>query len=112
MQLSWPREGNKRRAIVLDCGLSTPARISRRNRGRGVVFLNVSSADVALSDALEEKLNLGELHFLCRPLRSHKQVANMVYIADYLHGFAIPRSLHISPFSLSGDDAYLLEYCE
>lgn len=88
MQLSWPREGNKRRAIVLDLGSTTPARISRRNRGRGVVFLNVSSADVALSDALEEKLNL----------------------ADYLHGFAIPRSLHISPFSLSGDDAYLLEY--
>lgn len=60
MQLSWPREGNKRRAIVLDCGSRAPARISRRHRGRGVVFLNVSSADVALSDALEEKLNLGK----------------------------------------------------
>ncbi|UKZ66062.1 uncharacterized protein TrAtP1_007244 [Trichoderma atroviride] len=90
MQLSWPREGNKRRAIVLDSGSNTPPRISRRSRRRGVVFLNVSSADVALSDALEEKLNL----------------------ADYLHGFPIPRSLHVSPFSLSGDDAYLLEYCE
>jgi hypothetical protein len=65
MQLSWPREGNKRRAIVLDCDPSTSARISRRNRVRRVVFLNVSSADVALSDALEEKLNLGKQYLLC-----------------------------------------------
>jgi hypothetical protein len=32
---------------------------------RRVVFLNVSSADVALSDALEEKLNLGKQYLLC-----------------------------------------------
>ncbi|KAL7917479.1 fungal-specific transcription factor domain-containing protein [Trichoderma austrokoningii] len=88
MQLSWPREGNKRRAIVLDCDPSTLPRVSRRNRGRDVVFLNVSSADVALSDALGGKLSL----------------------ADYLHDFPIPRLPHLSPFLLSWNDAHLLDY--
>ncbi|PTB34996.1 uncharacterized protein TrAFT101_008116 [Trichoderma asperellum] len=88
MQLSWPQEGNKRRAIVLDCDSNTPAKIPRRNRGRGVAFLNVSFADVALSDALEDKLNL----------------------AGYLHDFPLPRLPNLSPFLRSGNDAHLLEY--
>lgn len=34
------------------------------------------------------------------------------YIANYLHGFPIPRLPNISPFLLSENDAHLLEYCE
>lgn len=59
MQLSWPREGNKRRAMV-GHDSKTLAKLSRKYRGRSIMFLNVSSADVALSDALQEKLNLGK----------------------------------------------------
>ncbi|KAF3076710.1 hypothetical protein CFAM422_001826 [Trichoderma lentiforme] len=60
MQLSWPREGNKRRALVNrdTAGLS---KLSQQYRGRGVMFLNAFTSDVALADALQENRELGTM---------------------------------------------------
>lgn len=58
MQLSWPREGNKRRALV-NRDTAGLAKLSQQCRGRGVMFLNAFTSDVALADALQENRELG-----------------------------------------------------
>ncbi|KAL7805013.1 fungal-specific transcription factor domain-containing protein [Trichoderma aethiopicum] len=59
MQLSWPREGDKRRAIVND-STATVTKLPKQYRRRGTTFLNASSWDVALSEALQDNRNLGQ----------------------------------------------------
>jgi hypothetical protein len=59
MQLSWPREGDKRRALVHHSA-ATVARLPERYRERGLLLLNTSSWDVALSDTLQGNRNPGK----------------------------------------------------
>ncbi|KAH0490875.1 hypothetical protein TgHK011_002325 [Trichoderma gracile] len=68
MQLSWPREGDKRRAVVVHHSAASIAKLPKQYRQRGMLFLNTSSWDVALSDALQANRNLVIGHHL-RTLR-------------------------------------------
>ncbi|PTB53579.1 hypothetical protein M431DRAFT_144107 [Trichoderma harzianum CBS 226.95] len=86
MQLSWPREGNKRRALV-NRDTAGLAKLSQQYRGRGVMFLNAFTSDVALADALQENREL----------------------AHYLHTLRVPH-LPILSQSLLWEDYQLFDY--
>ncbi|KAK5994195.1 Transcription factor iacI-like protein [Cladobotryum mycophilum] len=84
IQLSWPRDGDKRRSIVSNTtGLS-----ALPSRNRVTEFLNTSVWDVSLSYTLEEKRN----------------------IASYFRTLRMPRPNSLSPFPLGANDALLLDF--
>lgn len=59
IQLSWPRRGDDRRALVYDT--DTLGRASRRRRRKGdAVFLNTFYWDVLLWEIIEQRKNIGK----------------------------------------------------
>ncbi|KAJ5889075.1 hypothetical protein N7495_009116 [Penicillium taxi] len=70
IQLSWPRETDKRRAIV-NHNIARPRANSRSQQKGDRVFLNTSYWDVSLSDALIERRDLGNSYLLWIPTIRH-----------------------------------------
>lgn len=62
VQLSWPREGDNRRALVSYDSVSVDYAAAKTPRKWGTQFLNTFHSDVSLSNALLEKGNLGKSH--------------------------------------------------
>jgi hypothetical protein len=66
---------------------------------------------VALSDALQEKLNLGKQCGDSSRCVAPNTPLIYVDIADYLHDLPVPRLPYLIPPLLSGNGAHLLDYC-
>lgn len=79
MQLSWPREGDRKRALIS----GDTRRAGDTSRPNVKRFLNSSPWDILLSEELENGRNLGEDH-LRHTVKLHDANVNYLQLVSFV----------------------------
>ncbi|KIV87266.1 hypothetical protein PV11_02821 [Exophiala sideris] len=89
IQLSWPRDGDRKRAIIWreTCGAANTLQPNVKG------FLNTSSWDISLSEELE-----------------NRRIAVPVGRKRYLRTMKVPCPTYLSPTVINGEESYLLGF--
>lgn len=112
IQLSWPKNGDNRRAVVCrdTKGLVKVKAPSRRS---SIVLLNTSCWDVSLSDALQQKRSLGKKKIFLGQYRIQVQTSQLIGdpSVSFQYTLEVPHLPYLPPEFLTGNDTVLLDYC-
>jgi hypothetical protein len=107
MQLSWPRDGDRKRAIISQDTPRTVNTLQSNVKG----YLNSTCWDISLSEELENGRISGEKSPFDTLSSCLIPTAVNLPVARYLRTMKVPRPTYLSPAVMNREESHLLGFC-